>query len=93
MWLQGATDRRIHKFMQVQHSVKAGRSELSVHVSRDSVSTHTRYLPQGLVELPSTAQVKMEGKAYRALLDSGSQAMIIFQSSTASIYHIFCCVP
>lgn len=81
--------RVIQKFIQAQRSGKAkrwesgdpfGDSTPSAHVRRGFVNTHCSHLPPGLVGPPSTAQVKVEGKACTALLDSGSQVTIIFDS-------------
>lgn len=49
-------------------------------VKRSSVNVQTNSLPKGLVGPPSTAQVKINGNPCTALMDSGSQITIIFDS-------------
>ena len=52
----------------------------NVNVRRSAVDVQTSHLPEGLVGPPSTTCVKVEGKNCTALLDSGSQVTIIFDS-------------
>ena len=44
------------------------------------MDVQTSHLPEGLIGPPSTASVKVDGKTCTALLDSGSQVTIIFDS-------------
>ncbi|XP_034740281.1 zinc finger CCHC domain-containing protein 12-like [Etheostoma cragini] len=50
------------------------------NVRKSTANVQTDHLPEGLVGPPSTACVKVEGRPCTALLDSGSQVTIIFDS-------------
>lgn len=52
----------------------------NARVKRSSVKVQTHSLPEGLVGPPSTAQVRINGNPCTALMDSGSQVTIIFDS-------------
>lgn len=75
--------------IQVQRKLKVNQKETStpkeanyenVNVKRSVVSGHTNNLPEGLIGPPSTPAMKVVGTPCTALLDSGSQVTIIFDS-------------
>lgn len=78
----------IQKLLQAQRRYKQNyksdnktrTKNTNASVKRSSVNVQTNSLPKGLVGLPSTAQVKINGKPCTALMDSGSQVTIIFDS-------------
>nr|XP_054604917.1 paraneoplastic antigen Ma1 homolog [Nothobranchius furzeri] len=75
----------IQKLIQAQRRGRAGPGctdgkIVNANVKRSAVKLHADNLPKGLVGPPSTAHVKVEGKPCTALLDSGSQVTIVFDS-------------
>ncbi|KAL6459408.1 hypothetical protein MHYP_G00328800 [Metynnis hypsauchen] len=81
--------RVIQKFIHARHAVRDGRKEtrgsagddsFNVQVNRGVINGQNGRLPRGLVGPLSTALVKVEGIKCIALIDSGSQVTIIFDS-------------
>lgn len=82
--------RVIQKLIRAQRQLKTNQREQSAGttamnpvnagVKRSAVDVQAGTLPEWLVGPPSTAEVKVDGKPCTALLDSGSQVMIIFDS-------------
>lgn len=78
----------IQKLLQAQRKSKQNsksdneaRTKITnASVKRSSVNVQTNSLPPGLVGPPSTAQVRINGNPCTALMDSGSQVTIIFDS-------------
>lgn len=77
----------IQKLLQAQrkskHSQKPDETRpktTNATVNRSSVNVSTDHLPEGLVGPPSTSQVLINGNPCTALMDSGSQVTIIFDS-------------
>lgn len=78
----------IQKLLQAQRKSKQNRKSdneartktTNASVKRSSVNVQTNSLPEGLVGPPSTAQVRINGNPCTALMDSGSQVTIIFDS-------------
>lgn len=78
----------IQKLLQAQRKLKINQKPnndtraktTNASVKRSTVKVQTNSLPEGLVGPPSTAQVKINGNPCTALLDSGSQVTIIFDS-------------
>lgn len=78
----------VQKLLQAKRKPKANQKPdqaarakvANAHVKRSAVKFHTNGLPEGLVGPSSTAQVKINGNSCTALMDSGSQVTIIFDS-------------
>ncbi len=78
----------IQKLLQAQRKSKHNRKSdnetrtptTNASVKRSAVNVQTNSLPEGLVGPPSTAQVRINGNPCTALMDSGSQVTIIFDS-------------
>ncbi|KAK7915621.1 hypothetical protein WMY93_011382 [Mugilogobius chulae] len=78
----------VQKLLQAQRKSKHNQKSnnetrvktTNASVQRSSVKVQTNSLPEELVGLPSTAQVKINGNPCTALMDSGSQVTIIFDS-------------
>ncbi|XP_049321873.1 uncharacterized protein LOC125782292 [Astyanax mexicanus] len=79
----------IQKFIHARHAAKDGKRESTVcseedsskiHVNRGVVRGKSNCIPRGLVGPPSLVQVKVAGKPCTALIDSGSQVTIVFES-------------
>lgn len=77
----------IQKLLQAQRKSKqnqrpdeARAKNNNANVKRSSANVRTHSLPEGLVGPPSTAQVNINGNPCTALMDSGSQVTIIFDS-------------
>ncbi|XP_073711543.1 uncharacterized protein [Misgurnus anguillicaudatus] len=78
----------IQKLLQAQRKSKQNRKSdneartqtTNASVKRSAVYVQTNSLPEGLVGPPSTAQVRINGNPCTALMDSGSQVTIIFDS-------------
>ncbi|XP_061127111.1 uncharacterized protein LOC133147011 [Syngnathus typhle] len=68
------------KSTQGQRPEEARENNTNANVKRSSVHMQTYSLPEGLVGPPSTAQVTINGNPCTALMDSGSQVTIIFDS-------------
>ncbi|KAL6463768.1 hypothetical protein MHYP_G00281590 [Metynnis hypsauchen] len=87
----------IQRFIRAQRMGRAGKREQAghlgdetskVHVNRGVVSGRSDCIPGGLVGPPSLAQVKVDGKYCKALLDSGSQVTIVFESWYLASKHL-----
>lgn len=87
----------IQKLLQAQRKSKQNRTSenetrtktTNASVRRSAVNVQTNSLPEGLVGPPSTAQVRINGNPCTALMDSGSQVTIIFDSwYTKHLSHI-----
>lgn len=78
----------IQKLIQVQRKQRTNQKQNSntrtkptnVDVKRSAIMVETSGLPEGLIGPPSLAEVKINGKICNALMDSGSQITIIFDS-------------
>ncbi|KAK7906968.1 hypothetical protein WMY93_015580 [Mugilogobius chulae] len=78
----------VQKLLQAQRKSKQNQKSnnetrvktTNASVQRSSVKAQTNSLPEGLVGPPSTVQVKINGNLCTALMDSGSQVTIIFDS-------------
>ena len=77
----------IQKLLQAQRKSKQSQRQeetrtknAHANVKRSAVNVQNTRLPHGLVGPPSTAQVKINGNPCMALMDSGSQVTIIFDS-------------
>ncbi|PWA22436.1 hypothetical protein CCH79_00020786, partial [Gambusia affinis] len=78
----------IQKLIQVQRKQRTNQKQNSnprtkptnVDVKRSAIMAETSGLPEGLIGPPSLAEVKINGKICTALMDSGSQITIIFDS-------------
>uniref|UniRef100_A0A3P9IMX9 ribonuclease H n=1 Tax=Oryzias latipes TaxID=8090 RepID=A0A3P9IMX9_ORYLA len=79
----------IQKLISAQRKGKANQrgpkttaegSTTNAHVKRNAVSVHSNSLPEGLVGPQSTTRVKVNGTPCVALLDSGSQVTVVFDS-------------
>ena len=68
------------KKAQSQKPSETSTKTTNASVKRSYVNVQTNCLPEGLVGPPSTAQVKINGNSCTALMDSGSQVTIIFDS-------------
>ncbi|KAL7831312.1 hypothetical protein SRHO_G00308150 [Serrasalmus rhombeus] len=81
--------RVIQKFIRARHAAKDGKRESAVHseddspkiyVNRGVVRGKSKCIPGGLVGPPSLVPVKVGGRQCTALIDSGSQVTIVFES-------------